>query len=223
MLRKILSKEAPLAYPLPKASCATSYEASCVTSCKAPCETPCKASCVTSCATSYLCLMTGANFFQKRIVGITLLLFLVSCATDQEKARDYNNKITIELETCGVAIFQLEEQLGQPQNLNEFYTKTESTLNSAKENLAEIGNFREDTLLVNPAIRTVEKFQEILSTYYKPLCNLHQLPQEQISFATTDSCRVLRMFIQNESVFTQQDFENAQQSFADKYKLDLNE
>ena len=215
MLRKILSKEAPLAYPLPKASCATS--------CKAPCETPCKASCVTSCATSYLCLMTGANFFQKRIVGITLLLSLVSCATDQEKARDYNNKITIELETCAVAIFQLEEQLGQPQNLNEFYTKTESTLNSAKENLAEIGNFREDTLLVNPAIRTVEKFQEILSTYYKPLCNLHQLPQEQISFETTDSCRVLRMFIQNESVFTQQDFENAQQSFADKYKLDLNE
>ena len=215
MLRKILSKEAPLAFPLPKASCATS--------CKAPCETPCKASCVTSCATSYLCLMTGANFFQKRIVGITLLLSLVSCATDQEKARVYNNKITIELETCGGAIFQLEEQLGQPQNLNEFYSKAETTLNSAKENLNEIGNFKEDTLLVNPALRTVEKFQEILSTYYKPLCNLHQLPQEQISFATTDSCRVLRMFIQNESVFTQQDFENAQQSFADKYKLDLTE
>ena len=167
--------------------------------------------------------MIGANFFYSRMAGIALLLAAVSCATDQEKARDYNNKITIELETCGVAIFQLEEQLGQPQNLNEFYTKTESTLNSAKENLAEIGNFREVTLLVNPAIRTVEKFQEILSTYYKPLCNLHQLPQEQISFATTDSCRVLRMFIQNESVFTQQDFENAQQSFADKYKLDLTE
>jgi hypothetical protein len=167
--------------------------------------------------------MTGANFFQKRIIGITLLLSLVSCATDQEKARDYNNKITVELETCGVAIFQLEEQLGQPQNLNEFYSKAESTLNTAKENLTEIGNFKEDTLRVNPAIRTVEKFQEILSTYYKPLCNLHQLPQEQISFATTDSCRVLRMFIQNESVFTQQDFENAQQSFADKYKLDLTE
>ena len=207
MLRKILSKEAPLAYPLPKASCATS----------------CKASCVTSCATSYLCLMTGANFFYSRITGLAMLLTLVSCATDQEKARDYNNKITIELETCGVAIFQLEEQLGQPQNLNEFYSKAETTLNSAKENLNEIGTFKEDTLLVNPAIRTVEKFQEILFTYYKPLCNLHQLPQEQISFATTDSCRVLRMFIQNESVFTQQDFENAQQSFADKYKLDLTE
>ena len=167
--------------------------------------------------------MTGAIFFQKRIIGITLLLSLVSCATDQEKARDYNNKITVELETCGVAIFQLEEQLGQPQNLNKFYSKAESTLNTAKENLTEIGNFKGDTLLVNPALRTVEKFQEILSNYYKPLCNLHQLPQEQISFATTDSCRVLRMFIQNESVFTQQDFENAQQSFADKYKLDLTE
>ena len=207
MLRKILSKDAPLAYPLPKASCATS--------CKAPCETPC--------ATSYLCLMTGVNFFYSRIAGLAMLLTFVSCATDQEKARDYNNKITIELETCGVAIFQLEEQLGQPQNLTDFYSKAENTLSSSKEKLNEIGTFKEDTLLVNPALRTVEKFQEILSTYYKPLCNLHQLPQEQISFATTDSCRVLRMFIQNESVFTQQDFENAQQSFADKYKLDLTE
>jgi hypothetical protein len=167
--------------------------------------------------------MIGANFFYSRIAVIALLLFTSSCATDQEKARDYNNKITIELETCGVAIFQLEEQLGQPLNLNEFYTKAESTLSTAKENLTEIGNFKEDTLLVNPALRTIGKFQEILSAYYKPLCNLHQLPQEQISFATTDSCRVLRMFIQNESVFTQQDFENAQQSFADKYKLDLTE
>jgi hypothetical protein len=167
--------------------------------------------------------MTGAHNFYSRIAGIALLLSFVSCSTDQEKAREYNNKITVELETCGVAIFQLEEHLGQPQNLNEFYTKAESTLNTAKENLTEIGNFKEDTLLVNPALRTVGKFQEILSTYYKPLCNLHQLPQEQISFATTDSCRVLRMFIQNESVFTQQDFENAQQSFADKYKLDLTE
>ena len=167
--------------------------------------------------------MIGANSFYTQIAGIALLLSAVSCATDQEKARDYNNKITVELETCGVAIFQLEEQLGQPQNLNEFYTKAESTLNTAKENLTEIGNFKEDTLLVNPALRTVGEFQEILSTYYKPLCNLHQLPQEQISFATTDSCRVLRMFIQNESVFTQQDFKNAQQSFADKYKLDLTE
>ena len=167
--------------------------------------------------------MIGANSFYTQIAGIALLLSAVSCATDQEKARDYNNKIAIELEICGVAIFQLEEQLGQPQNLNEFYTKAESTLNTAKENLTEIGNFKEDTLLVNPALRTVGEFQEILSTYYKPLCNLHQLPQEQISFATTDSCRVLRMFIQNESVFTQQDFENAQQSFADKYKLDLSE
>jgi hypothetical protein len=167
--------------------------------------------------------MTGAHNFYSRIAGIALLLSFVSCSTDQEKAREYNNKITVELETCGIAIFQLEEQLGQPKNLNEFYTKAESTLNTAKENLTEIGNFKEDTLLVNPALRTVGKFQEILSTYYKPLCNLHQLPQEQISFATTDSCRVLRMFIQNESVFTQQDFENAQQSFADKYKLDLTE
>ena len=167
--------------------------------------------------------MTGAIFFYSRMAGIALLLSFVSCATDQEKARDYNNKITIELETCGVAIFQMEEQLGQPKNLNEFYTKAESTLNTAKENLTEIGNFKEDTLLVNPALRTVGKFQEILSTYYKPLCNLHQLPPDQISFETTDSCRVLRMFIQNESVFTQQDFENAQQSFADKYKLDLTE
>ena len=167
--------------------------------------------------------MIGANSFYTQIAGIALLLSAVSCATDQEKARDYTNKITIELETCGVAIFQLEEQLGQPQNLNEFYTKAESTLNTAKENLTEIGNFKEDTLLVNPALRTVGEFQEILSTYYKPLCNLHQLPQEQISFGTTDSCRVLRMFIQNETVFTQQDFENAQQSFADKYKLDLTE
>jgi len=167
--------------------------------------------------------MIGANSFYTQIAGIALLLSAVSCATDQEKARDYNNKIAIELEICGVAIFQLEEQLGQPQNLNEFYTKAESTLNTAKENLTEIGNFKEDTLLVNPALRTVGEFQEILSTYYKPLCNLHQLPQEQISFGTTDSCRVLRMFIQNETVFTQQDFENAQQSFADKYKLDLTE
>ena len=167
--------------------------------------------------------MIGANFFYSRMAGIALLLAAVSCATDQEKARDYNNKITVELETCGVAIFQLEEQLGQPHNLNEFYTKAESTLSTAKENLTEIGNFKEDTLLVKPALRTIEKFQEILSSYYKPLCNLHQLPQEQISFGTTDSCRVLRMFIQNESVFTQQDFENAQQSFADKYKLDLTE
>ncbi len=167
--------------------------------------------------------MIGANFFYSRIAGIALLLSTASCATDQEKARDYNNKITVELETCGVAIFQLEEQLGQPHNLNEFYTKAESTLSTAKENLTEIGNFKEDTLLVKPALRTIEKFQEILYSYYKPLCNLHQLPQEQISFGTTDSCRVLRMFIQNESVFTQQDFENAQQSFADKYKLDLTE
>jgi hypothetical protein len=167
--------------------------------------------------------MIGANSFYTQIAGIALLLSAVSCATDQEKARDYNNKITVELETCGVAVFQLEEQLGQPQNLNEFYSKAESTLNTAKENLTEIGNFKEDTILVNPALRTVGEFQEILSTYYKPLCNLHQLQQEQISFATTDSCRVLRMFIQNESVFTQQDFENAQQSFADKYKLDLTE
>jgi hypothetical protein len=167
--------------------------------------------------------MTGANFFYSRIAGIALLLSAVSCATDQEKARDYNNQITAELETCGVAIFQLEEQLGQPQNLTEFYSKAETTLSTAKENLTEIGTFKEDTLLLNPALRTVGKFQEILTAYYKPLCNLHQLPQEQISFATTDSCRVLRMFIQNESVFTQQDFENAQQSFADKYKLDLTE
>lgn len=167
--------------------------------------------------------MIGANFFYSRMAGIALLLSAVSCATDQEKARDYNNKITVELETCGVAIFQLEEQLGQPQNLNEFYSQAETTLMTAKEKLTEIGNFKDDTLLVNPALRTVGKFQEILSTYYKPLCNLHQLPQEQISFATTDSCRVIRMFIQNESVFTQQDFENAQQSFADKYKLDLTE
>jgi hypothetical protein len=167
--------------------------------------------------------MTVAHKFCSRIAGIALLLSTVSCATDQEKARDYNNKITVELETCGVAIFQLEEQLGQPQNLNEFYSKAESTLSTAKENLNEIGKFKDDTLLVNPALRTIGKFQEILSTYYKPLCNLHQLPQEQISFETTDSCRVLRMFIQNESVFTQQDFENAQQSFADKYKLDLTE
>ena len=167
--------------------------------------------------------MTRAYAFYSRIAGTALLLSLVSCATDQERARDYNNKITLELETCGVAIFQLEEQLGQPQNLKEFYSKAESTLNTAKDNLNEIGTFKDDTLLINPAIRTVEKFKEILSNYYKPLCNLHQLPQEQISFATTDSCRVLRMFIQNESVFTQQDFENAQQSFADKYKLDLTE
>jgi hypothetical protein len=167
--------------------------------------------------------MIGANFFYSRIAGIAIMLSIASCASDQEKAREYNNKITVELETCGVAIFQLEEQLGQPENLNEFYSKAESTLNTAKENLTEIGNFKDDTLLVNPALRTVGKFQEILSNYYKPLCNLHQLPQEQISFATTDSCRVLRMFIQNESVFTQQDFENAQQSFADKYKLDLTE
>lgn len=167
--------------------------------------------------------MIGANFFYSRMAGIALLLSFASCATEQEKARDYNNKITAEIETCGVSIFQLEEQLVQPQNLNEYYSKAESTLNTAKENLTEIGTFKEDTLLVNPAIRTVEKFQEILSTYYKPLCNLHQLPPEQISFETTDSCRVLRMFIQNEAVFTQQDFENAQQSFADKYKLDLTE
>lgn len=167
--------------------------------------------------------MIGANSFYTQIAGIALLLSAVSCATDQEKARDYNNKITVELETCGVAIFQLEEQLGQPQNLNKFYSNAETALSSAKESLNEIGTFKEDTLLVNPAIRTVEKLQEILSAYYKPLCNLHQLPQEQISFETTDSCRVLRMFIQNESVFTQQDFENAQQSFADKYKLDLTE
>lgn len=167
--------------------------------------------------------MTSVNFLFSRTAGLAILLSLASCATDQEKARDYNNKITVELETCGVAISQLEEQLGQPQNLTEFYSKAETTLGSVKENLTDIGTFKEDTLLLNPAIRTVEKFQEILSTYYKPLCNLHQLPQEQISFATTDSCRVLRMFIQNESVFTQQDFENAQQSFADKYKLDLTE
>jgi len=113
--------------------------------------------------------MTGAYNFYSRIAGIALLLSAVSCATDQEKARDYNNKITAEIETCGVSIFQLEEQLGQPQNLNEFYSKTESTLNSAKENLTEIGNFKEDTLLVNPALRTVGKFEEILSSYYKPL------------------------------------------------------
>ena len=167
--------------------------------------------------------MIGANFFYNRFSTLALLFALSSCATDQEKARDYNNKITAELETCGVAIFQLEEQLGQPKNLNEFYTKAETTLSTAKENLTEIGTYKDDTLLLNPALRTVQKFQEILSVYYKPLCNLHQLPQEQISFATTDSCRVLRMFIQNESVFTQQDFENAQQSFADKYKLDLTE
>lgn len=167
--------------------------------------------------------MTSVNFLFSRTAGLAILLSLASCATDQEKARDYNNKITVELETCGVAISQLEEQLGQPQNLTEFYSKAETTLGSAKENMTDIGTFKEDTLLVNPAFRTIEKFQEILSTYYKPLCNLHQLPQEQISFATTDSCRVLRMFIQNESVFTQQDFENAQQSFADKYKLDLTE
>lgn len=167
--------------------------------------------------------MIRARSFYFRITGIALLLSLFSCTTDQEKARDYNNKITIELEVCGVAIFQLEEQLSQPQNLNEFYFKAESTLNAAIDNLNEIGTFKDDTLLINPAVRTVEKFQEILSIYYKPLCNLHQLPAEEISFATTDSCRVLRMFIQNESVFTQQDFENAQQSFADRYNLDLTE
>ncbi|MFM2317055.1 MAG: hypothetical protein RLZZ155_1387, partial [Bacteroidota bacterium] len=71
--------------------------------------------------------MSGVSFLYIRIAGIALLLSAVSCATDQEKARDYNNKITAELETCGVAIFQLEEQLGQPQNLNEFYSKAEST------------------------------------------------------------------------------------------------
>ena len=128
--------------------------------------------------------MTGVKFFYSRIARIALLLTAVSCATDQEKARDYNNKITAELETCGVAIFQLEEQLGQPQNLNEFYSKAETTLSTAKENLTEIGTYKDDTLLLNPALRTVQKFQEILSVYYKPLCNLHQLPQEQISFAT---------------------------------------
>lgn len=167
--------------------------------------------------------MTGADFFCKRLSVIVLLLALCSCATDQEKARDYNNKITAELETCGVAIFQLEEQLAQPQNLTALFTQTETTLNTSKENLTKLGAFKEDTLLVNPALRTIVKFQEILATYYKPLCNLHQLPQEKISFATTDSCRVLRMFIQNESVFAQQDFENAQQSFADKYQLDITE
>jgi hypothetical protein len=84
-----------------------------------------------------------------------------------------------------------------------------------------LGAYKGDTLLVNPAKRVLQVYDQLLNHEYNTLRAFHLLPASEVTFSVTDSCKVLRMFVQNESTFAQQDFENAQQSFADRYHLDL--
>jgi hypothetical protein len=161
--------------------------------------------------------MSKANLF----FSLVLTLVFLACDTPQERARNYNNEIVLVLTEAGLVMQQLDESLLNQIEINNRFEGAKKKVDSCKKVLAEIGLYEKDTTLVNPAKRVIEVYHELLATQYRDLVQFHTLPSSDITFDLVDSTRVLRMEIQNESTFVQRDFENAQQSFADRYVLKL--
>jgi hypothetical protein len=161
--------------------------------------------------------MSNANLF----FSFVLVLVFLSCDTPQERARNYNNEIVLVLTEAGLVMQQLDESLLNQIEINNRFEGAKKKVDSCQKVLNEIGLYEKDTTLVYPANRVIEVYQKLLSTQYRDLVQFHTLPSSDITFDLVDSTRVLRMEIQNESTFVQRDFENAQQSFADRYTLKL--
>jgi len=155
------------------------------------------------------------------ICYIVVVVSLFSCATPQEKARNYNNEVVLILTEAGVAMNRLDEALLNQNSVNMYFDQAKKKADSCLFALNEIGLYEEDTTLIHPAKRIINIYNKLLSRQYVDLVQFHTLPAEKITFDVVDSTRVLRMEIQNESTFVQRDFENAQQSFADRYTLKL--
>lgn len=161
--------------------------------------------------------MSNANVF----FSLVLTLVFLSCDTPQERARNYNNEIVLVLTEAGLVMQQLDESLLNQIEINNRFEGAKNKVDSCQEVLNEIGLYEKDTTLVYPARRVIEVYHKLLATQYRDLVQFHTLPSSDITFDLVDSTRVLRMEIQNESTFVQRDFENAQQSFADRYVLKL--
>ncbi len=161
--------------------------------------------------------MSKANLF----FSLVLTLVFLACDTPQERARNYNNEIVLVLTEAGLVMQQLDESLLNQIEINNRFEGAKKKVDSCQEVLNEIGLYEKDTTLVYPARRVIEVYHKLLATQYRDLVQFHTLPSSDITFDLVDSTRVLRMEIQNESTFVQRDFENAQQSFADRYVLKL--
>lgn len=164
----------------------------------------------------------GANFFYIVISALALSV-LVACSSPEEKARDYNNDVVQAVSDASLALERYEQSLVNIQGVQESYDEAKSHLVTDRKQLEELGTFKDDTLLIHPALRVISTYEKLLANEYNTLRVFHLLAPTDITFQVTDSCKVLRMFVQNETTFTQQDFENAQQSFADRYHLELTE
>lgn len=159
--------------------------------------------------------------FAKLFFSVAVILFFQSCYTPQEKARNYNNEMVLVLNEAGLIMQQLDESLLNQTDIKSRFEKANEKVDSCKMAITEIGLYEKDTTLVYPAKRILDTYSKLLSKQYSDLVKFHTLPASEISFELVDSTRVLRMEIQNESTFVQRDFENAQQSFADRYFLRL--
>jgi len=162
----------------------------------------------------------GANFLYILFYTACVSLFL-GCASPEEKARDYNNQVVDAVTDASLSVEKFESSLVNQKDIQASYDDAKKHLQTNLERLNDMGDYQGDTLLVNPAKRVLQVYDKLMNNEYNTLRAFHLLPSAEISFAITDSCKVLRMFVQNESTFVQQDFENAQQSFADRYGLDL--
>ena len=160
----------------------------------------------------------GANFLYSLFLFASASV-LVACASPEEKARDYNNQVVDAVTDASLSIEKFESSLVQLKDIQSSYDDAKKHLQTNAEVLNGLGDYNGDTLLVNPAKRVLQVYDQLLNHEYNSLRQFHLLPANEVTFAVTDSCKVLRMFVQNESTFVQQDFENAQQSFADRYNL----
>jgi hypothetical protein len=165
--------------------------------------------------------MKCGAFFVFSIISIGIWLVFSGCETQQEKVRDYNNKIVLVLTDAGLRMQKLDEALFQNSRISEQYQLAKQKADSCSSALNEIGLYNKDTTLINPAKKVIDTYQDLLKNEYQTLVQFHTSPQNEVTFEWVDSTRVLRMNVQNKSTFVQLDFENAQQSFADRYLLHL--
>jgi hypothetical protein len=162
----------------------------------------------------------GANFLYSLFFSVCVSL-LLACSSPEEKARDYNNQIVEALTDASLSVEKFESSLVNQKDIQASYDDAKKHVQTNFERLNGMGDYHGDTLLFNPAKRVLQVYDKLLNNEYNTLRAFHLLPAHEITFAITDSCKVLRMFVQNEATFVQQDFENAQQSFADRYHLEL--
>ncbi len=162
----------------------------------------------------------------KRIfVFLGASLLLASCASQSERAAEYNDRIVGTQKSIVDALVVMDSTFSDTNATKEWvdlhYANLQASVKRSIIALDSIGPFQQDPSLQLSAKDLFRSYEALVDEEYKKLVEIKLLPTEYVDVAIVDSNLAMQERIFMQSKIAQERFYKAQEEFGKKYNLEF--